>query len=131
MTWIWVQEAVVFAVHDRQIAEHGGSEGVRDKGAVLSALARPINRAADEDADAASLAAAYAFGLAKNHGFVDGNKRTAWVVARLFLRLNGAFLRREATDAVHIMESTAAGTTAEGDLAAWFRARISTAVTDN
>ncbi len=131
MTWIWVQEAVVFAIHDRQIAEHGGSDGVRDKGAVLSALARPVNRAPYEDADAASLAAAYAFGLAKDHGFVDGNNRTAWVVARLFLRLNCRVLRYDATEAVHILESVASGTITEDDLAAWLRGRISNAGTDD
>jgi death-on-curing protein len=123
MTWIWVQEAVVFAVHDRQIAEHGGSGGMRDQGAVLSALARPVNRAAYEDADTASLAGAYAFGLAKNHGFVDGNKRTAWIVARLFLQLNGVALRYDATDAIKVVEGTAAGNVTEDDLAAWFRER--------
>jgi len=123
MTWIWVQEAVVFAVHDRQIAEHGGSGGVRDKGAVLSALARPVNRAAYEDADPASLAAAYAFGLAKNHGFVDGNKRTAWIIARLFLQLNGITLRYDAADAIQTVEGAAAGNVTENELAAWFRER--------
>jgi death-on-curing protein len=123
MTWIWVQEAVVFAVHDRQIVEHGGGEGLRDKGAVLSALGRPMNRAAYENADAAALAAAYAFGLAKNHGFVDGNKRTAWIIARLFLQLNGITLRYEAADAIQIVEGTAAGNVTEDEIAAWFRER--------
>ena len=82
-------EDVAFAIHDHQLAEHGGPEGVRDAGALESALARPRNLAAYERPDAAALAAAYAYGLARNHPFADGNKRTAWVVARVFLAING------------------------------------------
>jgi death on curing protein len=123
MSWVWVQEAVVFAVHDRQIADHGGSSGVRDKGAVLSALARPINRAAYEGANAALLAAGYAFGLAKNRGFVAANKRTAWTIARLFLQLNGMTLRYDAADAIQMVEGAAAGKITEAELAACFGGR--------
>ena len=122
MTWVWLREDVVLALHDRQLAEHGGPPGVRDMGAVLSALARPINRAAVEPVDAADLAGCYAYGLARNHGFIDGNKRTAWVAARLFLRLNGSTLRFLPATAVSIVESVAAGSCAEAELAAWFRA---------
>jgi death-on-curing protein len=122
--WKWVDPKVVQAVHEYQLAEHGGLDGVRDAGLVESALARPQNLAAYGDPDAADLAAAYAYGLAKNHGFADGNKRTAWVVARLFLADNGYALRFDGTDAVKMVESLAAGTMDEQAVAEWFRARI-------
>jgi len=122
--WRWVSTQVVHAVHDRQLAEHGGLPGIRDAGAVESALARPQNLAAYGEPDAASLAAAYAYGLARNHGFSDGNKRTAWVVARLFLADNGCRLRFDPADAVRTVEAVAGGTLPEGDLAAWFRDRL-------
>ena len=93
--WRWVGLAAVHAIHDRQLAEHGGLPGVRDLGAIESALARPQNLAAYGEPDAADLAAAYAYGLARNHGFADGNKRTAWVAARVFLADNGYGLRFE------------------------------------
>lgn len=79
MVWRWVAKDVVLAIHDRQIAEHGGTSGIRDVGLVDSALARPQNLDAYGQPDIADLAAAYAYGIAKNHGFADGNKRTAWV----------------------------------------------------
>ena len=122
--WWWVRADLTYAVHDRQVAEHGGLDGMRDKGAVESALARPQNLEVYGDADAAALAAAYAYGLARNHGFADGNKRTAWVVARLFLADNGYRLRFDATDAVKMMEMVAAGALEEAQLAEWFRQRI-------
>jgi len=122
--WRWVAADVVLAIHDRQIAEHGGRDGVGDVGAVLSALARAQNKAAYGDPDAADLAAAYAYGVARNHGFSDGDKRTAWVVARLFLADNGRKLRFEALDAIRVMESVASGAVTEAELAAWFRQRI-------
>ena len=87
-------------------------------------LARPQNLAADESPDAAALAAAYAFGLIRNHGFADGNKRTGWVIARLFLADNGYGLRFDPADAVLAMEAVAAGTRSEPELAEWFRQRI-------
>lgn len=120
----WVSDTVVFALHDRQIAEHGGADGVRDAGLISSALARPKNLSGYEAADIAARTASYAFGLARNHGFVDGNKRTAWVVVRLFLRLNGATLVFDAVEAVALMRDVAAGGTGEAQLAAWFRARM-------
>lgn len=123
--WRWVDAAVVQAIHDRQLSEHGGLSGARDPGAVASALARPENLAAYGEPDAAGLAAAYAFGLARNHGFSDGNKRTAWVVARLFLADNGYRLRFDPVDAVRTVEAVAAGTMQEDNLAAWFRDRMS------
>jgi death-on-curing protein len=122
--WEWVAPDTVFAVHDRQLAEHGGLDGIRDRGAVESALGRPQNLAAYGDPDAADLAAAYAFGLARNHGFSDGNKRTAWVIARLFLALNGFKLAFDPVDAVRTVEAVAAGTLDEAALAAWFRDRL-------
>ncbi|MGF6230206.1 death-on-curing protein [Inquilinus ginsengisoli] len=122
--WRWVGADLVHALHDRQLAEHGGPDGVRDPGAVESALARPLNLAACGTPDAADLAAAYAFGPARNHGFVDGNKRTAWVVARLFLADNGYRLRFDPVDAVKTVEALAAGSLGESQLAAWFRDRL-------
>ncbi len=122
--WRWVRADLTYAVHDRQLAEHGGLDGVRDKGAVESALARPQNLVVYAGADAAALAAAYAYGLARNHGFADGNKRTAWVVARLFLADNGYRLKFDPADAVGTMEMVAAGELDEAALAEWFRQRI-------
>ena len=122
-TWVWVSPAAVFAIHDRQIAEHGGLDGIRSRNAVESALARPINLAGYGDPDWADLAASHAFGLAMDHGFSDGNKRTAWVTARLFLALNGVELDFDALDAVRVVERTAAGEIGERDLATWFRSR--------
>ncbi len=87
--FVWVLDAVVLAVHDEQLAVHGGLSGIRDRGAVKSALARPRNLVAYEACeDVARLAAAYACGITRNHGFADGNKRTALVTADLFLMLN-------------------------------------------
>jgi death-on-curing protein len=122
--WRWVSAQVVYAIHDRQLAEHGGLDGVRDEGAMQSALARPQNLAAYGGPDVADLAAAYAYGLARNHGFSDGNKRTAWVVARLFLADNGYRLRFDPVDAVRTVEAVASGTLPEDGLAAWFRDRL-------
>ena len=122
--WRWVGVDVVHAIHDRQLAEHGGADGVRDAAMIESALARPVNLAAYGDPDAADLAAAYAYGLAKNHGFVDGNKRTAWITARVFLVDNGWVLQFDATEAVRVMVDAAAGAIDEPALAAWFRAHL-------
>ena len=122
--WRWIAADVTYAIHDRQLAEHGGLDGVRDQAAVESALARPQNLAAYGDPDAAALAAAYAYGLSRNHGFADGNKRTAWVIARLFLADNGYQLRFEPADAVNTVEAVAAGGLGEDQLAEWFRQRI-------
>jgi death-on-curing protein len=119
--WRWITAEVMYAIHDRQIAEHGGRDGIRDVGLVESALARPINLASYGEPDAAALAAAYAFGFARNHGFVDGNKRMAWVVARLFLLDNGCLLRFDELEAIRTIEALAAGAIDEPTLAAWFR----------
>jgi len=126
MVWSWVALDVVLAIHDRQIAEHGGLDGTRDAALVESALARPQNLAAYGEPDAADLAAAYANAIAKNHGFSGGNKRSAWVVARLFLRLTGTTLKFNPADAVALMLGVAGGTVSEAQLATWFRDRIIT-----
>lgn len=98
--------------------------GIRDIGLLASALTRPFNQWRYGEDDPAQLAAAYAFEIARNHPFVDGNKRTAWVVARLFLALNGRTLMFEKTDAIQTVLALAAGTMAEDELASWFRERV-------
>ncbi len=123
----WVNERVTFALHDRQLAEHGGPSGVRDAGALASALARPVNRWAYGEDDRCALAAAYAFGIARNHPFTDGNKRTAWVAARLFLRLNGVHLAYTERDAIATVLALAAGNLTEDELADWFRQHLAAA----
>jgi death-on-curing protein len=124
MNWIWIELAITQAVHDRQLAEHGGAEGVRDRGALESALASPQNLAAYGEPDAAALAAAYVFGIARNHPFVNGNKRTAWVIARLFLAANQISLDFQREDAIRVMLALAAGDLIEDQLIDWFRTRI-------
>ncbi len=119
--WIWVARSVVLALHDEQLAEHGGGSGLRDDGLLDSALARPLNLEAYGDADAASLAAAYAFGIAKNHPFVDGNKRAAAVVMELFLELNGYELTAADEALVLTILGLADGSLSEARLAGWIR----------
>jgi death on curing protein len=121
---LWLDQRVALSVHDRQLAEHGGGSGVRDAGLLDSALARPRNRWTYGDDDPAVLAAAYAFGVARNHPFVDGNKRTAWVLARLFLALNGHAPTFTPQDAIDTMIALAAGELSEDELADWFRERL-------
>ncbi len=122
--WRWVRIDVVYAIHDAQLAEHGGPPGLRDEGALESALARPRHKATYRKVDAAVLAAGYAYGLVRNHPFADGNKRTGWVVARVFLADNGFRLQFDPADAVRTVEALAAGTLSETELAEWFRERI-------
>jgi death-on-curing protein len=118
----WVLESVVVALHDEQLAEHGGAPGLRDESLLLSALARPRNLAAYATPDLANLAAAYAVGIARNHAFLDGNKRTAIVVAGgVFLSLNGYQLTAPNEDIVRVMLSVADGSLPEDQTAAWFR----------
>lgn len=119
--WVWIEESVVWAVHEAQLAEHGGSTGVRDSGLLQSALARPLNLVAYGEADASTLAAAYGFGIARNHPFIDGNKRTAFVCVELFLALNGYVLTASDTDCVSAMLALAAGELPEADFAAWIK----------
>jgi death on curing protein len=123
---VWLLEETLTAIHHRQIAEHGGSEGLRDEGLLLSALARPQNLLAygEPAPDLATLAAAYAYGIARNHPFVDGHKRTALVAARTFLILNGVDLEATQDDKVLIFLSLAEGAISEEELANWIRKRI-------
>jgi len=119
--WVWIDPAVVLAVHEEQLAEHGGSPGVRDMGLLESALARPVNLAAYGKPDVAELAASYGFGIARNHPFVDGNKRTAFVSVELFLRLNGYRLSADDSACVLTMLAVAAGEMDEANFADWLR----------
>jgi death-on-curing protein len=120
----WIMETTVFAVHDEQIAEHGGLEGLRDLPLLQSALARPQNLALYEEPDCADLAACYAIGIAKNHPFNDGNKRTAFVVMELFLMLNGFKLLADDGACVITMLKVASGELTEQGLADWIRAHM-------
>ena len=122
----WLRLDTVLAIHKLQIAEHGGSDGVRDLGLLESALARPVNIAAYEsEADIARLAGAYGFGIAKNHPFVDGNKRTALVATRTFLAMHGLELQATPQEKYLTFIALAEGTLSEDALAAWLREHIS------
>lgn len=120
-TWVWIDPGVIQAVHEEQLAEHGGAAGVRDAGLLESALASPRNLAHYGQPDACELAASYAFGLARKHPFIDGNKRTAFVACELFLVLNGCSLTAPDADCVMVMLSLAAGELEEADFAQWSR----------
>ena len=122
---IWLLEETIIAIHQRQIAEHGGGDGLRDEGLLLSALARPQNLFAygQPPPDLAALAAAYAYGIARNHPFVDGNKRTALVAARTFLLLNGANLQAGQDEKFLTFQRLAEGSLTEDELADWIRKR--------
>ncbi len=121
--WVWIDIAVLRAAHDEQLAEHGGGAGTRDEGLLDSAVARARNQAAYGEPDLADLAAAYGFGIARNHPFVDGNKRTALVAIELFLLLNGVELQATDAECVLTILDLAAGKLDEAELAAWIRAR--------
>lgn len=121
LAWVWIEASTLLAVHEEQLREHGGGTGVRDVGLFESALNRPVNLAAYGSPDAADLAAAYGFGLARNHPFVDGNKRTAFVAVELFLMLNGWDLQADDGECVLTMLALAAGELSESELAAWIR----------
>ena len=126
MNWQWVQRETVFAVHDKQLAVHGGLAGIKDLNAVESALYRAQNLDAygNPPPDAADLAAAYIYGIATSHGFSDGNKRTAWVIGRLFLALNGQTLAFDQIEAINFMLTVAAGDMLEQQVADWIRRRL-------
>ncbi|MDF8333960.1 type II toxin-antitoxin system death-on-curing family toxin [Novosphingobium cyanobacteriorum] len=126
---VWLDSRLALAIHDRQLAEHGGPSGVRDSGALESALARPCNQWEYGEDDLCQIAAAHAFGIARNHPFTDGNKRTAWVIARTFLVLNSVEIAFAAVDAVATAQALAAGDLTEDELAHWFRQHIRTADT--
>lgn len=119
--WVWFPLAALYVVHDRQIARHGGVSGTRDSALLEMGCTRAINRAAYEGADVFAIAAAYAYGIAKAHAFVDGNKRTAFVAAFTFLRLNGVPLRPDPSMGVRMMEELASGQVSEDAFADWLR----------
>jgi len=120
----WVTHSVVLAIHEEQIAEHGGTPGIRDVGLLESALARPQNLAAYGDPDLAAMAAAYAFGIARNHPFLDGNKRTSYVVTLVFLRLNGSDVQADEASRLDMWLRLAAGDVTEESLTTWLRSRL-------
>jgi death-on-curing protein len=122
--WRWLSLDVLYAVHAEQLVEHGGLAGLRDANALGSALARAEQLAHYGSPDAAELAAAYGFGIARNHPFSDGNKRTAFVATELFLVLNGFELQATDADCVMTMLGLAAGDIDETSFGAWIRARI-------
>ena len=121
LQWIWVTAPVAIAAHAEQVAEHGGDDGIRDQGLLDSAIARPVNLAGYGEPDVADLAAAYAFGIAQNHPFVDGNKRTAAVVSETFLMLNGYELTATDAELVVAFVALAGGELSEAEMADWFR----------
>jgi death on curing protein len=119
--WLWLSQAVIVAVHDSQLAEHGGGAGVRDHNLLQSALARPENLAAYGEPDAGDLAAAYGFGISRNDAFIDGNKRTGFVAAEMFLLLNGYQLSADDEQCAITMLAVSAGDITEAEFAAWIR----------
>jgi death-on-curing protein len=123
---VWIRDDVVRAIHLRQLAEHGGAEGIRDPGLLESALAKPRNLLAycEPEPDIAGLAASYAFGIIRNHPFVDGNKRTGFVVCRVYLRLNGYDIDASPEDKYVVFLKLAEGRLSEQELAEWIRDRL-------
>lgn len=119
--WIWLRREALTALHAEQLAEHGGANGVRDQGLLESALARPENLAAYGEPDVFDLAAAYAFGIVKNHPFIDGNKRTGFMAAATFLLLNGHLLTTSDRNVVETILGLAAGEVSEQDFARWLK----------
>jgi death on curing protein len=123
-TYKWLLKGAVLAMHARQLAEHGGGQGIRDEGLLDSALQRPLNKLDYGDPDIADLAAAYAYGIARNHPFIDGNKRTALVASRAFLLRNGFQLTATDADKLQTFLALASGELSEDALAAWFRSYL-------
>jgi death on curing protein len=123
---IWIREEVVIAIHRRQLAEHGGMEGIRDDGLLKSALCRPLNQLAysESSLDISSLAAAYGYGIAKNHPFVDGNKRTSYIVMRTFLKLNGCDIKADEIEKYQVWIDIATSKMDEAELAQWIREHL-------
>ena len=121
---IWLSTELVQAMHLRQLSEHGGGAGIRDLGLLDSALQRPLNKAAYGEVELADLAAAYAYGIARNHPFIDGNKRTALVASFTFLYLNGCVMNSSQIENVQTFLALAAGTLSEDQLAAWFKQHV-------
>ena len=121
MNWRWIERRALELLHDESLAVHGGSSGLRDEGLLESALARPLNLAANGNPEVWELAAAYGVGLAKNHAFVDGNKRVAFLAVGMFLTLNGYRLTAPQVDATLTMLAVAAGQMDEAAFARWLR----------
>ena len=119
--WVWLHREIILAVHEHQLAEHGGAVGVRDQGLLESALARPENLVACGKPDIADLAAAYGYGISRNHAVVDGNKRTGFVATELFLELNGYALLADDVECVVTMLAVAGGEITEAEFASWIR----------
>lgn len=122
--WRWISKRILLLLHDESLAEHGGLPGLRDEGLLDSALARAQNLSAYGDPDLAAVAAAYAFGLVRNHPFADGNKRAAFLAVGLCLSLNGGRLTASPAQATAAVMSLAAGDLGEGEFAAWLRLHI-------
>lgn len=124
MSWRWVDKQALLLLHGESLAEHGGGEGLRDESLLDSALARPLNLLAYGEPDVAALAASYAMGLAKNHPFVDGNKRAAFLTVGMFLYLNGYRLSTTQADATVTVLALAAGDITEEQFAVWLRKKV-------
>ena len=122
--WRWVDRKALLLLHDESLAEHGGASGIRDEGLLDSALARPVNLALYETPDVAALAASYASGLSRNHPFLYGNKRAAFLAVGLFLARNGFRLRATQADATLTLLGLAAGDMSETAYAEWLRAHL-------
>lgn len=122
--WSWVELATVLAIHEELLQQHGGLGGVRERGALESALQRPANLVHDEEVDdPCELAAAYLVAVAKAHAFADGNKRSAWTTAALFLELNTHDIEFDAADALAMVVGAADSSVTQEQVAAWFRLR--------
>jgi death on curing protein len=121
MSWRWISKRALLLLHAESLAEHGGREGLRDEGLLDSALARPLNLAAYQEPDYAALAASYGVGLAKNHPFVDGNKRAALLATGLFLYINGYKLQATQADTTLTLLGVADGAISEETYANWLR----------
>jgi death-on-curing protein len=119
---VWLLRSVIDAVHDMQLTEHGGATGIRDEGLLESALARPVTAYGYGETELCMLAALYAHGISRNHPYIDGNKRTAFLSAYTFLKINGVSLVSDEVSATTVMLSVASGKMTESQLAAWLRA---------
>lgn len=124
--WVWIERQAVLALHDVQLARYGGLDGVRDSNALDAALARPeqLDAYGEPPPDLAALAAAYGHGLARSHAFSDANKRTAWVVTRLFIARNGRQLAFDPLEAVEVMVQVAQDAMSQDQFADWLRQRL-------
>ncbi|MDO9243538.1 MAG: type II toxin-antitoxin system death-on-curing family toxin [Rhodocyclaceae bacterium] len=122
--WRWISKQALLLLHGESLAEHGGAAGMRDEGLLDSALARAPNLATYDEPDAAALAATYGFGIARNHPFIDGNKRAAFLSVGLFLALNGYRLAATQAEATVIILALAAGEIDEAEFAAWLRGHV-------